>query len=643
MTATQKWRTTSWGTLVVFIGGLRFAVPLMILITAAMILGTYLDSTQGARVAFRIVYASWWFISLMVLVALSLAFAVVTRYPWKRRHIGFITVHVGLIVLMIGGFWSLFGRVEGQLRLIEGTAGNAIELDAQQLDLVSLEGGTPRVIDATSMHAGTAGVVLGGHAVTIVEHWKNSTEEQYVADDGHEPLRALQFVFGPPPSEPRWIGQASKSGGAAFINGIAIRVLGEGETWSPPAVSGAGVSEYSFRLDGTTHPLAAEGEEVIPGWRVESVRRYASAQVGPEGLSETPDGTPNPAIEVTLADARGTIEKHTAFLSFPDMVLSRLVSGDVGSGAQLVATGGQGKTLIIHDDHEPMRATYVNEHGIGREIVHDGSIPWTIAIEEMQIQIVGEVTRARMATRIVEAPEASEFRPAIVVSIDGSPTTPVRWKSSAAIPGRSALTLRYGPPVVPLPFSLHLQDFRKTDYPGTIMAMAYESDVRVVDSSNAERDLTISMNNPYVDGDWRVYQSGFIEDRISIFSVMKDPGLPMTYLGCVVLCVGIVITFYSHSLSWGHPGVATRRLQHDSQQERNNESHPHNNERDSAGSDDAGGTRDDSGQRDQDGSQVDTHPGGGASDAPGHLRPPDSGPADRAHEVVGRSGTGDVS
>jgi hypothetical protein len=35
--------------------------------------------------------------------------------------------------------------------------------------------------------------------------------------------------------------------------------------------------------------------------------------------------------------------------------------------------------------------------------------------------------------------------------------------------------------------------------------------------------------------------------------------LPLeTYIASVVLCVGVAVTFYSRSMSWGHPGIPIR-------------------------------------------------------------------------------------
>jgi hypothetical protein len=102
---------------------------------------------------------------------------------------------------------------------------------------------------------------------------------------------------------------------------------------------------------------------------------------------------------------------------------------------------------------------------------------------------------------------------------------------------------------------MRLDQFRKTDYPGTDMAMAYESDVTVSPPGMAQTQTTISMNNPLAQSGWKVYQSGFFGESVSIFSVMRDPGLTLTYIACAGLCIGILITFYGRGLSWGHPGI----------------------------------------------------------------------------------------
>jgi len=115
--------------------------------------------------------------------------------------------------------------------------------------------------------------------------------------------------------------------------------------------------------------------------------------------------------------------------------------------------------------------------------------------------------------------------------------------------------LRYGPVTRLLPFVIQLVEFRKMDYPGSAMAMAFESDVVVSNGTDEPFPFKIHMNHPYAQGGWKVYQSGFQGDSITVLSVTKDPGLVPMYVACTTLCIGIVVTFYSRSLSWGHPDI----------------------------------------------------------------------------------------
>lgn len=557
MRARHDWHHSAFGRLALFLGGLRLAVPVMAFVAVALAVGTYLDSTQGAKVAFRFVYGSAWFIALMGLVCLSLIFAVITRFPWKRRHIGFITVHAGLIILIVGGFWSLFGRLEGRVMLVEGDRSNEMEINTNRLELVR---GDPQSLDIqawASAEDHVSGTVrLADVTLEIVDRWDNTTEERYIADDGPAPLRAVEITLDPRTTDGQWVAEASKSGGPAFLGGMTVRVLGAGEAYEPPAAAPAGDGPgYAFVVGGQRYPLGDEGEEAFPGWTIESIRLFRSAIVGAGGLSENPEGSPNPAADVVITNGQGTTERHTSFENFPDMQLSRTLEGSAQSGAQLAHAGGsEGETLVISGDPPAVRATYVGK-GQVRTFEHDGALPWTFEVAGRSITILDQVSRARMASRFIEAPAASEFRPAVLVRVNGGDPQALAWKSSVRAPGDNRW-IRFGPRRVVLPFSIRLKDFRKRDYPGTAMAMAYESDVSVTEPDGNTTDLTVFMNNPYAYDSWKVYQSGFIEDHISIFSVMRDPGLPLTYVGCVVLCVGIVITFYSRALSGGHPGVA---------------------------------------------------------------------------------------
>jgi len=98
---------------------------------------------------------------------------------------------------------------------------------------------------------------------------------------------------------------------------------------------------------------------------------------------------------------------------------------------------------------------------------------------------------------------------------------------------------------VPLGFSISLLNFRKTDYPGTNRAMAYESEVQF----DGDQQTVISMNEPLQHKGFYLYQASFEQSptgvaEASILSVNRDPGRVWKYLGSLVMCIGIVLLFY---------------------------------------------------------------------------------------------------
>ncbi|MEN0060330.1 MAG: cytochrome c biogenesis protein ResB [Bdellovibrio sp.] len=96
-----------------------------------------------------------------------------------------------------------------------------------------------------------------------------------------------------------------------------------------------------------------------------------------------------------------------------------------------------------------------------------------------------------------------------------------------------------------LPFSLVLKEFVKSDYPGTMRAMSYQSHVQTSEGG----DHLIAMNEPLKQGGFYFYQASFDQNergtvQASILSVNHDPGRILKYLGSFLLSLGIVMMFY---------------------------------------------------------------------------------------------------
>ncbi len=567
MKATQPWHQSRAGSITLWLGSIQLAVPLLVIVAAALVWGTYLESTQGPKVAKHLVYGSAWFIALMLMICVSLIFAVITRYPWRRQHAGFITVHACLIALIVAGFWSLFGRIEGRITLEQGASSDAIETDDELLELVEHDKGEFRVLGAMLAPRAPGNYTIGGLPVKVTEFWENTREEVAVLDGGPDPFRAIEVSLDPAMPKTFWVGEESQ-GGAARLGDLVIRLLPPGQTWQPPAknASPAAVQgDVAFVVGDARYGLPAVGAEIFPGWTLKDVKRFASATVSADGIKEstTPgQSATNPAVDVTITDGKGTVERHTLFTNFPDMVLAKTLEGAAKSGAKLVANAATSvgeDTLVIFGAPGALRGWYVASDGSAQALEHDGPMPWRFEAGKRKLGILNDFARAREVSRFTSAPPADQHRPALVISFGdaaGEEPTPLAWKDAIPVPSKGpGVMLRYAPHTVALPFSVKLDKFQKSDYPGTDMAMAYESSVSVSAPGQPVEQTRIFMNCPLVKSGWKVYQSGFMGDSVSIFSVMRDPGLVLTYIASAGLCVGILITFYSRRLSWGHPGI----------------------------------------------------------------------------------------
>lgn len=562
MKKSLDWHHTKLGGVVLWLGSIQLAVPVLVLVAIALGVGTYLESTQNVKVARQYVYGSWWFIGVMALVCVSLVFAVVARFPWKRRHTGFMTVHAGLVALIVAGFWSMYGRVDGHLALVEGTMSSTIETADEQLEILEHNAGQFNSLASTAGPSGPDTLTLAGVRVQVLERWENSRDEEFVADDSPEPLRAVHIapVGGP---QAAWVGEEAKAGPAPMLMGLKVLVLPEGSAWQPPTAS-AGPAQFVFVVGTARFPLKDVGQEVFPGWKVTELKRYQHAVVVGESVTEGPATAPaNVAVDVKISDGQGTVEQHTAFEKFPDMVMGRPLEGKGNSASRLIfgGTTGEPETLVVFGTVAATKIGYVGLDGKGKVIEPEQKYPMTINLGAREVIIHQQLARAHQSSRTVKIPMASENRAALLVRVgDSTELQTLAWKGMTQVmtADNRALILHFGPRRVQLPFAVRLVKFHKTDYPGTDMAMAYQSDVGVTLPGQSEAPFDIYMNHPYAHGPWKVYQSGFMGENLSIFSVMRDPGLWLTYIASAVLCVGVVITFYSRSMSWGHPGIPIR-------------------------------------------------------------------------------------
>jgi hypothetical protein len=122
------------------LSNMKFAVVIIFFFSIALIFGTFMESYHGREFANRLVYKSYWFMGIQLLMFLSILTATLVRLPAKKRLYGFYTIHAGLILLFIGSFITYMNGIDGIVELRPNEPTNKIQLDEDILAIRTTSG-----------------------------------------------------------------------------------------------------------------------------------------------------------------------------------------------------------------------------------------------------------------------------------------------------------------------------------------------------------------------------------------------------------------------------------------------------------------------------------------------------------------------
>jgi len=111
------------------------AVVTLLAIAAVLTAATFLESSYDAETARHYVYGTVWFAALLGLLWVNVLFAALSRWPWKKRHAGFLLTHLGILILLIGSFVTLLRGQEGQVVIEEGATARRMTVFEPQIFL----------------------------------------------------------------------------------------------------------------------------------------------------------------------------------------------------------------------------------------------------------------------------------------------------------------------------------------------------------------------------------------------------------------------------------------------------------------------------------------------------------------------------
>jgi cytochrome c-type biogenesis protein CcsB len=126
------------------------------------------------------------------------------------------------------------------------------------------------------------------------------------------------------------------------------------------------------------------------------------------------------------------------------------------------------------------------------------------------------------------------------------------------------IDMSIGAKVIKLPFFIKLVDFQLERYPGSMTPSSYASEVVLIDKEqNLTKPYRIYMNHILDHRSYRFFQSSYDPDeKGTVLSVNHDPGTWPTYIGYILLMLGMVWSLFIPNGRFQKLLKGARKLQH---------------------------------------------------------------------------------
>lgn len=507
------------------LGGLKFAVILLVLFALAMIVGTFFESYFGTDFANRTVYKTWFFMLLQFGMFLSITFAAFLRLPPKKRLYGFYTIHAGLIIIGAGSFMTYYAGVDGSLMLPPNSPSREVILNEDVLKIRFPDEGRlvsfklPFTGFSSSIDETYQDITLGRYFPFAEKEfqWRNSKQNY----GSSEPLHSSKYtIANPMVSQDFTLSLHPES--VDFESNLSLGPLTI--HYLPDSLAKCFGQNNPSKLilwDRKQASCFTPEEKNIPIKKAESGNRFLVYTHNGKYLSFFPDVSPWPLNE-DMKVQRGAelrIFSKKLFEKKPNLFLF-------------------GESTAYYDKDEdkwlqaPLNRNQPHElPWMGFELVLEehqvNKVPALIPQSVLPIQKNNEIIKG--ATRALEIIVQGESywvtnQQPVQLLINGKKVVFLLQKES-----------------LKLPFEFVLTRFKMEKDPGTNRPASYESFVRLF-TEDGPQNHHIFMNNPLKHQGFTFYQASYSQDRqgnySSTLSVNVDPGRPFKYAGSLMLVFG---------------------------------------------------------------------------------------------------------
>jgi hypothetical protein len=557
------------------VGSLWFAAVLLVLLMVAMGSATVFEQSSGTERALAEFYHAPWFRLLLVLFAVNSAAAVVARWPFNRRQLGFLLTHGGILVLLLGTLGTKYLSVQGRVGIAEGETVDSFITPEPLLKIVDSSRGRTALIDLDDgVFSGFAPVEnpaalpleLGPvRRVEVLRYLPDARWERTVIDGGREPNPAVEVSLSDAadPGEGVWLvaDQTRTIAGRS----LAFRVIEDPtlhREWlaGPKAGESASLGTLRVEHEGATVEIPLEAcmkqaaaVEKTP-YKVRVLRYLPHAIVTREkNVMNASDRPENPAVELELSGPEGN-ETRVAFARFPDFqmshgqekpekVLPLKVTFEAGPGADAPAS-----IEIVRGPDGSLQARFGEADG-ARPVAVEVGTPIPVPGSDLRLTVLHAFDRARWQETAVPTLRVRETRdPAVLVKLlAGSESAEVwlrKYEDRTVELAGGRFRLGFESRTVPLGFLVKLKRFRIQFYPGKMRPRSFESHITIEDPARGFfQDGIISMNHPASYGGYTFYQSSYRREtdrNITFLSVSRDPDQGVVFAGYIITILGML-------------------------------------------------------------------------------------------------------
>lgn len=509
------------------IGGMKFAVIIILLFSLAMIIGTFLESYYGTDFANRTVYKTFYFMFIQFGMLMSIIFAAFLRLPPKKRLYGFYTIHAGLIIIGVGSMITYIAGIDGSITLAPNEPNRQVILSKDVLKMTYPEEGK-QVTTELPYSAFSTKINQEYEGINVVEYIPFA-EGKFVWTDAinsypaNAPVQSSKYYFKNPFAEQEVLLTLHPESSSEFQSTMSMGPLTF--NYMPANLATCFEKENPSGIiiwNSETAECFTPEEKKLPVKTTSANNRFLVYPVDGKLLTFFPDFSPFPVDANFQVDQKSIIRSFSKriFEDKPNLFLF---------GKKLAFYSKDDKKWLVHNIE--LKGPTVGLPWMGAEISlvdhQDRLVPFNLPVSTIPIQKKGQVIKGDIR--------------AVKLEIMGKEYWATNYSPLSLIIGGKKVIIEVTKESLTLPFEVALSQFKMDKDPGTDNPASYESFVKLFDDGKMTNHH-VFMNNPLKHSGYTFYQASYSQDSggnyHSTLAVNVDQGRELKYLGSLMLVLG---------------------------------------------------------------------------------------------------------